>query len=183
MDAAVLDALEIGCYDLGCFDTHSVLDAAVLDSTVLDGTILDVVNTPYEGDFGCFLEVMNVGCCGFGCCVNWMLRSWMLQYSPDLWYHTCWWCHSIGNCCRIREGERGWLVTPLRGVGPLTFTLTFDTWPFRVTRVAQMDSARPPPFRHLPPSPSLPSCSLHPSLPSVRPSAGHPPLSSRPLSK
>ena len=32
--------------------------------------------------FGCFLEVMNVGCCGFGCCVNWMLRSWMLQYSP-----------------------------------------------------------------------------------------------------
>ena len=82
MDAAVLDALEIGCYDLGCFDTHSVLDAAVLDATVLDGTILDVVNTPYEGDFGCFLEVMNVGCCGFGCCVNWMLRSWMLQYSP-----------------------------------------------------------------------------------------------------
>ena len=82
MDAAVLDALEIGCYDLGCFDTHSVLDAAVLDATVLDGTILDVVNTPYEGDFGCFLEVMNVGCCGFGCCVNLMLRSWMLQYSP-----------------------------------------------------------------------------------------------------
>ena len=82
MDAAVLDALEIGCYDLGCFDTHSVLDAAALDATVLDGTILDVVNTPYEGDFGCFLEVMNVGCCGFGCCVNWMLRSWMLQYSP-----------------------------------------------------------------------------------------------------
>ena len=82
MDVAVLDALEIGCYDLGCFDTHSVLDAAVLDATVLDGTILDVVNTPYEGDFGCFLEVMNVGCCGFGCCVNWMLRSWMLQYSP-----------------------------------------------------------------------------------------------------
>ena len=79
MDAAVLDALEIGCYDLGCFDTPSVLDAAVLD-----GTILDVVNTPYEGDFGCFLEVMNVGCCGFGCCVNWMLRSWMLQYSPIL---------------------------------------------------------------------------------------------------
>ena len=78
MDAAGLDALEIGCYDLGCFDTHSVLDAAVLD-----GTILDVVNTPYEGDFGCFfLEVMNVGCCGFRCCVNWMLRSWMLQYSP-----------------------------------------------------------------------------------------------------
>ena len=70
MDAAVLDALEIGCYDLGCFDTHSVLDAAVLDATVLDGTILDVVNTPYEGDFGCFLEVMNVGCCSFGCCVN-----------------------------------------------------------------------------------------------------------------
>ena len=84
MDAAVLDALEIGCYDLGCFDTHSVLDAAILDATVLDGTILDVVNTPYEGDFGCFLEVMNVGCCGFGCCVNWMLRSWMLQYSPIL---------------------------------------------------------------------------------------------------
>ena len=82
MDAAVSDALEIGCYDLGCFDTHSVLDAAVLDATVLDSTILDVVNTPYEGDFGCFLEVMNVGCCGFGCCVNWMLRSWMLQYSP-----------------------------------------------------------------------------------------------------
>ena len=25
-----------------------------LDATVLDGTILDVVNTPYEGDFGCF---------------------------------------------------------------------------------------------------------------------------------
>ena len=64
-----MDALEIGCYDLGCFDTHSVLDAAVLDATVLDGTILDVVNTPYEGDFGRFLEVMNVGCCGFGCCV------------------------------------------------------------------------------------------------------------------
>ena len=82
MDAAVLDALEIECYDLGCFDTHSVLDAAVLYATVLDGTILDVVNTPYEGDFGCFLEVMNVACCGFGCCVNWMLRSWMLQYSP-----------------------------------------------------------------------------------------------------
>ena len=79
MDAAVLDALGIGFYDLGCFDTHSVLDAAVLD-----GTILDVVNTPYEGDFGCFLEVMNVGYCGFGCCVNWMLCSWMLQYSPIL---------------------------------------------------------------------------------------------------
>ena len=59
----------------------AVLDAAVLDATVLNGTILDVVNTPYEGDFGCFLEVMNVGCCGFGCCVNWMLRSWMLQYT------------------------------------------------------------------------------------------------------
>ena len=81
MDAAVLDALEIGCYDLGCFDTHSILDAAVLDATVLDGTILDVVNTPYEGDFGCSLEVMNVGCWGFGCCVNWMLRSWMLDAS------------------------------------------------------------------------------------------------------
>ena len=60
MDAAVLDALEIGCYDLGCFDTHSVLDAAVLDATVLDVTILDVANTPYEGEFGCFLGVMNV---------------------------------------------------------------------------------------------------------------------------
>ena len=82
MDAADLDALEIGCYDLGCFDTHSVLHAAVLDATVLDVTILDVANTPYEGDFGCSLEVMNDGCCGFGCCVNWMLRSWMLQYSP-----------------------------------------------------------------------------------------------------
>ena len=78
----VLDALEIGRYDLGCFDTHSVLDAAVLDATVLDGTILDLVNTPYEGDFERFLEVMDVGCCGFGCCVNWMMCSWMLQYSP-----------------------------------------------------------------------------------------------------
>ena len=29
-----------------------------------------------------FLKAMNVGFCGFGCCVNWMLRSWMLQYSP-----------------------------------------------------------------------------------------------------
>ena len=74
LDVMILDALIV--------DTHSVLDAAVLDATVLDGTILDVVNTPYEGDFGCFLEVMNVGCCSFGCCVNWMLRSWMLQYSP-----------------------------------------------------------------------------------------------------
>ena len=64
LDAAVLDALEIGCYDLGCFDTHSVLDAAVLD-----GTILDVVNTPYEGDFGCF----------FGGYEHWMLRFWMLR--------------------------------------------------------------------------------------------------------
>ena len=64
MDAAVLDA--------------TVLDAAVLDALVLDGRILDVVNTPYEGDFGCYLEVMNIGCCGFGRCVNWMLRSWML---------------------------------------------------------------------------------------------------------
>ena len=61
MDAAVLDA--------------TVLDAAVLDALVLDASILDVVNTPYEGDFGCSLEVMSVGCCGFGCCVNWMLRS------------------------------------------------------------------------------------------------------------
>ena len=84
MDAAVLDALDIGCYDHGCFDTHSVLDAAVLDATVLDGTILDVVNTPYEGNFGCFLEVMNVGCC-----VNWMLRSWMLQYSPEQMTTDC----------------------------------------------------------------------------------------------
>ena len=82
MDVAVLDALEIGCYDLGCFDTYSVLDAAVLDATILDVTILDVANTPYEGDFGCSLEVMNVGFCGFGCCVNWRLCSWMLQYSP-----------------------------------------------------------------------------------------------------
>ena len=78
MDVAVLDALELGCYDLGCFDIYSVLDAAVLDVT-----ILDVANIPYEGDFGCSLEVMNVGCCGFGCYVNWMLRSWMLQYSPS----------------------------------------------------------------------------------------------------
>ena len=61
MDAAVLDA--------------TVLDAAVLDALVLDASILDVVNTPYEGNFGCSLEVMNVECCGFGCCVNWMLRS------------------------------------------------------------------------------------------------------------
>ena len=52
MDAAVLDA--------------TVLDAAVLDALVLDVSILDVVNTPYEGDFGCYLEVMNIGCCGFG---------------------------------------------------------------------------------------------------------------------
>ena len=64
MDAAVLDA--------------TVLDAAVLDALVLDVSILDVVNTPYEGDFGCYLEVMNIGCCGFGRSVNWMLRSWML---------------------------------------------------------------------------------------------------------
>ena len=64
MDAAVLDA--------------TVLDASVLDALVLDVSILDVVNTPYEGDFGRFLEVMNIGCCGFGRCVNWMLRSWML---------------------------------------------------------------------------------------------------------
>ena len=64
MDAAVLDA--------------TVLDAAVLDALILDVSILDVVNTPYEGDFGCYLEVMNIGCCGFGRCVNWMLRSWML---------------------------------------------------------------------------------------------------------
>ena len=82
MDVAVLDALEIGCYDLGCFDTYSVLNAAVLDATILDVTILDVANTPYEDDFECSLEVMNVGFCGFGCCVNWMLYSWMLQYSP-----------------------------------------------------------------------------------------------------
>ena len=64
MDAAVLDA--------------TVLDAAVLDALVLDVSILDVVNAPYEGDFRCFLEVMNIGCCGFGRGVNWMLRSWML---------------------------------------------------------------------------------------------------------
>ena len=53
MDAAVLDA--------------TVLDAAVFDALVLDVSILDVVNTPcpYEGDFGCYLEVMNIGCCGF----------------------------------------------------------------------------------------------------------------------
>ena len=50
MDAVVLDA--------------TVLDAAVLDALVLDASILDVVNTPYEGDLGCSLEVMNVGCCG-----------------------------------------------------------------------------------------------------------------------
>ena len=41
----------------------TVLDAAALDALVLDVSILDVVNTPYEGDFGCFLEVTNVGCC------------------------------------------------------------------------------------------------------------------------
>ena len=64
MDAAVLDA--------------TVLDAAVLDALVLNVSIFDVVNTPYEGDFGCYLEVMNIGCWGFGRCVNWMLRSWML---------------------------------------------------------------------------------------------------------
>ena len=50
-----------------------VLDAAVLDALVLDVSILYVVNTPYEGDFRCYLEVMNIGCCGFGHCVNWML--------------------------------------------------------------------------------------------------------------
>ena len=95
MDAAVLDALEIGCYDLGCFDTHSVLDAAVLD-----GTILDVVNTPYEGSFGCYLEVMNVGCSDFGCCVNWMLRSWMLL-TPHNTLHS-----DAGSVCRkIRKFE------------------------------------------------------------------------------
>ena len=54
------------------------MDPAVLDALVFDASILDVVNTPYEGDFGCPFEVMNVGCCGFGCCVNWMLRSWTL---------------------------------------------------------------------------------------------------------
>ena len=111
MDAAALDALEIGCYDLGCFDTHSVLDAAVLDATVLDGTILDVVNTPYEGDFmflevvvvgWMFLEVMNVRCCVFGRCVNWMLCSWLLQYSPGGgWYDP--------------PGDRPLMVAELRG--------------------------------------------------------------------
>ena len=64
MDAAVLDT--------------TVLDAVALDALVFDVSILDVVNTPYEGDFGSYLEVMNIRCCGFGCCVNWMLRSWML---------------------------------------------------------------------------------------------------------
>ena len=31
--------------------------------------------------FGCSLEVVNVGCCDFGCSGNWMLWSWMLWYS------------------------------------------------------------------------------------------------------
>ena len=38
----------------------AVLDAAVLDALVLDASILDVVIC-YEGDFGCYLEVMNIG--------------------------------------------------------------------------------------------------------------------------
>ena len=46
MDAAVLDT--------------TVLDAAVLGALVLDVSILDVVNTPYQGDFRCYLEVMNI---------------------------------------------------------------------------------------------------------------------------
>ena len=57
----------------------------------------------------------------------------------DLWYDTCWWRHSVGDGCRTRERRGVGLVTPLRGVGPLTFTLTFDTWQLRATRVVQMD--------------------------------------------
>ena len=84
MDAAVLDALEIGCYDLGCFDTNSVLDVAVLDARAYGFGWYDFGRCEYSlrRRFWMFLEVMNVGCCGFGCSVNWMLRSWMLQYSP-----------------------------------------------------------------------------------------------------
>ena len=58
----------------------AVLDAASLDAGSLDGSVLDVLNNPYRAVFGCILDVVSVGCCGFGCWVLWMMRFWMLQY-------------------------------------------------------------------------------------------------------
>ena len=60
LDAASLDA--------------AFLDDTFLDVAVLDVAVLDVVNAPYIPDFGRTLDVAYFGCCGFGCCVLWMLR-------------------------------------------------------------------------------------------------------------
>ena len=52
------------------------LDDTFLDVAVLDVAVLDVVNAPYIPDFGRILDVAYFGCCGFGCCVLWVLRTW-----------------------------------------------------------------------------------------------------------
>ena len=61
LDATVLDVVSLAA---------TILDAAFWDVVVLDVEALDAVNAPYAGDFGCFFEVMNLGCCVF-----WMLCS------------------------------------------------------------------------------------------------------------
>ena len=81
MDAAILDATVLDGTVLDVMSlAATLLDAAFLDAVILDVAALDVVNAPYTGDFGCFLDVMNFGCYVFGCCVPWILRLWMLQY-------------------------------------------------------------------------------------------------------
>ena len=82
--------LDVACLDVSLLDEPSlddtilrysraaILDDTVLDSASLDVSLLDALNAPKKADFGCYLEVLIAGCCGSGCCVFWMLRSWML---------------------------------------------------------------------------------------------------------
>ena len=78
MDVQAFDDAVLDCTVLdGTF-----LDGSVLDASVLDVVLLDAAYFPYTGCFGCYLEVVSVGWCSFGCCVIWMLRFWMLRMAP-----------------------------------------------------------------------------------------------------
>ena len=44
-----------------------------MDVAFFDAAVLDVSNEHYGNDFGCYLDVMSIGCCAlgvsyFGCC-------------------------------------------------------------------------------------------------------------------
>ena len=80
----VLEVLIIGCFSFGGYELWRLWSWG----------LWTFPKTPVFGGFDRWmfqfwrlwtLEVMVLEflICGFGCCVNWMLRSWMLQYSPS----------------------------------------------------------------------------------------------------